>query len=489
MNGYILLLPVLLPIAAGALLSVFKFRKRTSLLIYVITVLGAEALICILTAFLGGGLSAELFTIAQNLTLYLHADTLSKVFLVLISCIWLLAGLFSFEYMENNEREKRFYGIYLIVGGILAGLAVSGNLITFYVFYEFMSLISMPLVLHDRTHESVMAALKYLYYSMAGALLALFGIFVLSYNGGGSLVFTAGGIQTLSQPSAVTYIAVFFMIIGFGAKAGMFPLHAWLPAAHPVAPAPASAVLSGVITKAGVLGVIRAVYYVAGAEMIAGTWVQYVWIILSLATVFMGSMLAYKEKILKKRLAYSTVSQVSYVMFGLSLLNSTAFAGALLHVVFHSLAKDTLFMCAGAVIHKTGRTKVAELKGTGKQMPCVMWCFLLASLSLIGIPPLAGFVSKWYLAVGSLETGITTASWLGPVILLISALLTAGYLLPICIQGFLPGKDYDYAVLEKKEPGYKMLIPLVIMTAFTVILGIWPAGLLNIFADIASAVL
>lgn len=489
MNGYILLLPVLLPIAAGALLSVFKFRKRTSLLIYVITVLGAEALICILTAFLGGGLSAELFTIAQNLTLYLHADTLSKVFLVLISCIWLLAGLFSFEYMENNEREKRFYGIYLIVGGILAGLAVSGNLITFYVFYEFMSLISMPLVLHDRTHESVMAALKYLYYSMAGALLALFGIFVLSYNGGGSLVFTAGGIQTLSQPSAVTYIAVFFMIIGFGAKAGMFPLHAWLPAAHPVAPAPASAVLSGVITKAGVLGVIRAVYYVAGAEMIAGTWVQYVWIILSLATVFMGSMLAYKEKILKKRLAYSTVSQVSYVMFGLSLLNGTAFAGALLHVVFHSLAKDTLFMCAGAVIHKTGRTKVAELKGTGKQMPCVMWCFLLASLSLIGIPPLAGFVSKWYLAVGSLETGITTASWLGPVILLISALLTAGYLLPICIQGFIPGKDYDYAVLEKKEPGYKMLIPLVIMTAFTVILGIWPAGLLNIFADIASAVL
>ena len=489
MNGYILLLPVLLPIAAGALLSVFKFRKRTSLLIYVITVLGAEALICILTAFLGGGLSAELFTIAQNLTLYLHADTLSKVFLVLISCIWLLAGLFSFEYMENNEREKRFYGIYLIVGGILAGLAVSGNLITFYVFYEFMSLISMPLVLHDRTHESVMAALKYLYYSMAGALLALFGIFVLSYNGGGSLVFTAGGIQTLSQPSAVTYIAVFFMIIGFGAKAGMFPLHAWLPAAHPVAPAPASAVLSGVITKAGVLGVIRAVYYVAGAEMIAGTWVQYVWIILSLATVFMGSMLAYKEKILKKRLAYSTVSQVSYVMFGLSLLNSTAFAGALLHVVFHSLAKDTLFMCAGAVIHKTGRTKVAELKGMGKQMPCVMWCFLLASLSLIGIPPLAGFVSKWYLAVGSLETGITAASWLGPVILLISALLTAGYLLPICIQGFLPGKDYDYAALEKKEPGYKMLIPLVIMTVFTVILGIWPAGLLNIFADIASAVL
>ena len=176
-------------------------------------------------------------------------------------------------------------------------------------------------------------------------------------------------------------------------------------------------------------------------------------------------------------------------MFGLSLLNEGAFLGALLHVIFHSLAKNTLFMSAGAIIHKTGKTRVDELKGTGKQMPCVMWCFLLASLSLVGIPPLAGFVSKWYLAVGSLESGISTASWLGPLILLVSALLTAGYLLPICINAFLPGRDFEPASSEKKEPSWLMLLPLFILSAFSLILGIWPSALTGILADIASAVL
>ena len=489
MNNYILLIPVLLPIAAGALLSLFKFKEKKKLHIYVLAVLAAQALICILTAVLADAPSLMLFSIFEGITVYFRADLLSKVFMVLISCVWLLAGLYSFEYLEHDEKERLFYGIYLIVGGVLAALCLAGNLVTFYIFYEFMSITSMPLVLHERTHESVFAAIKYLFYSMAGALLALFGIFVLSYEGGGSLEFTAGGLAAVQNASPLTFFAIFMMVLGFGVKAGMFPLHAWLPAAHPVAPAPASAVLSGIITKAGVLGVIRAVYYIAGADFIRGTWVQYVWVILSLVTVFMGSMLAYKEKVLKKRLAYSTVSQVSYVMFGLSLLNTTAFVGALLHVIFHSLAKNTLFMGAGAVIHKTGKTRTDELKGLGKQMPAVIWCFALASLSLIGIPPLCGFVSKWYLALGSLESGISTASWLGPVILLVSALLTAGYLLPICISAFLPGKDFDYASLEKKEPSWRMLLPLIAMAALSVILGIWPGGLVNIFADIASAVL
>lgn len=164
-------------------------------------------------------------------------------------------------------------------------------------------------------------------------------------------------------------------------------MHGWLPTAHPVAPAPASAVLSGVITKAGVLGIIRSVYYVAGPDMIKGTWVQYTWIILSILTIFMGSMMAYKEKVLKKRLAYSTVSQVSYILFGLSVMQPIAFVGALMHVIFHSLVKNTLFVSAGAIICKTGKTKVRQLVGIGKEMPVTMWCFTLVSLTLIGIPP------------------------------------------------------------------------------------------------------
>ena len=490
MNGMILLVPVLLPIAAGLLMALIHFGQRSQMLLYVGVVLGAEALIATAIAVWGGGTEAEVFSIAGGMTVAFGVDNLSRVFLVLIPWAWFLAGIFSFEYMEHEERQPWFYGVYLVVGGILAGLALADNLLTYYVFYEFMSLTSMPLVLHERTHESIMAAQKYLFYSMAGALMVLFGFFVLStQTGGGSLSFTAGGMLAGQEPTAVLLLAVFLAILGFGAKAGMFPMHAWLPSAHPVAPAPASAVLSGVITKAGVLGVIRVVYYVVGADFIRGTWVQYAWVTLALMTVFMGSMLAYKEKVLKKRLAYSTVSQVSYIMFGLAAMTPEAFVGAILHVIFHSLAKNTLFMSAGAIIHKTGKTKVDELTGIGKQMPAVMVCFTLASLSLIGIPPLGGFVSKWYLAVGALDSGVPVASWLGPIILLISALLTAGYLLPIAIHGFFPQGEVDAAQLENREPTWQMLLPMIVMAALSIVLGIWTSGLVELLGAVAETIL
>lgn len=244
------------------------------------------------------------------------------------------------------------------------------------------------------------------------------------------------------------------MLIGFGVKAGMFPLHAWLPAAHPVAPAPASAILSAVIVKAGVLAVIRTVYYIFGASFLRGTWVQTVWLTLTLITVFMGSMLAYREPVFKKRLAYSTVSQLSYILFGLAVMDVSSINGSLLHVLAHGLIKATLFLCAGAIIYTTGKTRVNELRGIGKEMPLLMWCYTIVSLGLIGIPPTGGFISKWYLAVGSLSGALPIFRWLGPAVLLISALLTAGYLLPLTIHGFLPGDDYDYAKHTKREPSF-----------------------------------
>ncbi len=233
---------------------------------------------------------------------------------------------------------------------MLIGLDFSANLVTMYVFYELMTLTSLPLVLHELTKDAVMAGLKYLFYSVAGAFLALFGILFLA-SISGTLAFTPGGVLggvSLAGKEGILLAAVCCMLLGFGTKAGMFPMHGWLPTAHPVAPAPASAVLSGLITKSGVLAVIRVVYYIVGPELLRGTWVQTMWILLSLLTVFMGSMLAYKEPVLKKRLAYSTVSQVSYILFGLSLLEPTAFVGALSHVVFHSMIKNGLFLAAGA---------------------------------------------------------------------------------------------------------------------------------------------
>ena len=221
--------------------------------------------------------------------------------------------------------------------------------------------------------------------------------------------------------------------------------------------------------------------------MIRGTWVQTVWLTLTLITVFMGSMLAYREKVMKKRLAYSTVSQISYILFGLALLNPEAMAGSLLHVVFHACIKSCLFLSAGAIIYKTGKTRVDELTGIGKEMPVTIWCYTFASLALVGIPPASGFISKWYLAGGSLESGIPIFSWLGPVILLVSALLTAGYLLPITIRGFLPGADYDYAGLEKKEPVLTMLIPLLILAGLSLLLGVFPNPLTQYLNEIIQS--
>lgn len=488
MNNYYLLVPIFLPVVAAIIEIFIKFRERKSLLIY-----NGAVLVCFLVSILAvmgqneETLTLTLVSITDGLVVYFHVDTISKIFACLVAFVWLLVGLAAFEYMGHEKNEKRFYMFYVIVGGVLAALCFAGNLFTMYLFYELMTLTSMPLVIHSLTHEAIMAAIKYLFYSVGGAFLVLFGFFVFAASGN-SLVFTPGG-GILGSASGLTLAAVFCMILGFGTKAGMFPMHGWLPTAHPVAPAPASAVLSGIITKAGVLGIIRVVYFIAGPDLIRGTWVQYTWMGLALTTVFMGSMLAYRENVLKKRMAYSTVSQVSYVLFGLSTLNSIAFVGAIMHVIFHSLVKNTLFVSAGAIIYKTGRTKVDQLLGIGKEMPVVMWCFTLVSLTLIGIPPTSAFVSKWYLATGAIDSGVPFLGVFGPIVLLISAVLTAGYLLTISIKGFLPGNKFDYTALKNYEPGILMLLPLIVMTVFAVVFGIWPAPLIRIFEAIASAVL
>ena len=333
-----------------------------------------------------------------------------------------------------------------------------------------------------------MAGLKYLFYSLAGAYMALFGLYFIEKYGN-TLTFSAGGVvsaQTAANHAGLLLGIAFVMLLGFGVKAGMFPMHAWLSSAHPVAPAPASAVLSAVIVKAGVLAIIRVVYFIFGAPFLRGTWVQNVWLILTLVTVFMGSMLAYREPVLKKRLAYSTISQISYILFGLAMMNQNSVTGSFLHVLSHGFIKAALFLCAGAIIYMTGKTRVDELQGIGKEMPVLLWCYTIVSLGLIGIPPTGGFISKWYLAIGSLNSGIPGFSWIGPVILLVSALLTAGYLLPITIHGFLPGADFDSSAIKKKEPSLFMLVPVIILTVLTVVIGLFPNGVISYLAQIIT---
>ena len=485
-----LLLSILVPFAAGLLILCKRdFASRKALLLFTGISLLAGAVLGLATLLTGGELF--LFSFGKNLDLYFHVDGLGKLFAGVVDVVWLLSGIYAFEYMKHEKEEKRFFGFYVMVFGILHGLTFAGNFVTFYLFYELMTLLSVPLILHNRSKEAIGGGLKYLFYSLFGAYMVLFGLFFLNrYTL--TLDFLPGGtldLAAVAENQGLLLIVAFSMILGFSVKAGMFPLHAWLPTAHPVAPAPSSAVMSGIIVKMGVLGMIRVVYYLVGADFLRGTWVQTAWMTLSLITVFMGSMLAYREKIMKKRLAYSTVSQASYILFGLSLLQPQAMTGALLHVVFHAVIKSCLFLSAGAIIYKTHKTNVEDLRGIGKEMPVAIWCYTFASAALIGIPPASGFISKWYLAAGALNSEIPYYSWIGPVVLLVSALLTAGYLLPITVKGFLPGADFDYGTLQKKEPNLTMLLPLLILAAATVLLGLLPGGLTEYIATIVTPVL
>lgn len=431
------------------------------------------------------------FTLLQMtdvLKISFRADETALLFAAFTTLMWLVVGIYSFGYMAHDEHKKRYAFFYILVYVVLMGLDFSANLVTMYLFYELMTLSSIPLILHEMKEESISAAMKYLYYSIAGAFLALFGIFVLSQMAP-TMDFVAGGSMTDLTNEGLVLAGVFLMILGFGAKAGMFPLHAWLPIAHPAAPAPASAVLSGVIAKSGVLAIIRVVFYIVGADKIRGSWVQIAWMVLALLTVVMGSARAFNENVLKKRLAYSTVSQISYVLFGLSTLHPVGMTGALLHVIFHSISKSLLFMGAGSIIHQTGITDVTQLRGMGRRMPVTVGGFAFAALSLVGIPPFAGFFSKWYLANGALSSGVKGFAWIGPVVLLLSALLTAGYLFPIVVQGFLPGKEYDKTPEKKCEAGLSMTIPMMVLSALTLLLGVFSNGLIERLRQLAGTML
>lgn len=430
-----------------------------------------------------------LFELVDHIPVYFHVDALGRLFVTVTSIVWIAVAIYSFTYMKHEKNEKRFFGFLLLVYSVLVALDFSGNLITFYLFYELMSISSVPLVLHNGSREAIMAALKYLFYSMLGAYCALFAIYML-YQNCESLNFTVGGTLQASsalQNRGILLVAVFVMIIGFGTKAGMLPFHAWLTSAHPVAPAPASAALSSIIVKSGVLALIRSIFYIVGPDFIRGTWVQAAWLILTILTIFMGSMLAYREKIFKKRLAYSTVSQASYILFGLALLQPTAFAGSMLHFVFHAFIKCALFMTAGIFIYRTGKTKVDEYIGIGKEMRITLWCYTFASLALVGIPPTSGFISKWYLAQGGLRSEQNVLAIVGIAVLLISALLTAGYLLPISLKGFLPGQEA--LVSKKKEKIDSMVMALLVLAVLAVVLGIIPNPMIQYVSRVAETLL
>ena len=477
-NAYLTLIPILFPIIAGfALFSRPIFEDRH---IYVGVMTFLTAGITFAAVCLTGSELIVLWRVTPSLSIAFRFDYPARAFACLVSFIWPLVTLYAFEYLRRRPPVDRFYCFFLSTYGILIGVACAANLLTLYLFYELMTFMTLPLVMHSQKRESIRATISYLLYSLTGAALALGGFFFFQVYGV-SMEFTPGGVLDMARISrehseGMILTVTFLTLVGFGAKAGIVPLHAWLPTAHPQAPTPASAVLSGLITKAGVIAMFRVVYYVVGDDFLRGTWVQTALICMALLTIFTGSMMAYIEPHLKKRIAWSSVSQVSYVVFAMMLLTPDGIRGAVLQIAAHAMAKSCLFLSAGVVIYFTLQGAnyhyADQLRGVGKELPITMTCFALASVSLIGLPVTGGFTAKWYMAAGAL--GLGGLGMFGIVILMVSALLTAGYLLPIVTDAFFPGDDYDYSsVLPFKMLPLKMLIPLLLLSAGTILTGVF----------------
>lgn len=477
-----MILPVLVPLLFGIAMFFIKTDEFRNTLTACATLL---TLLLVLMACIYPPETVTFFYLSDTVYLSFGIDGISRIFMVLFAFFWVFCTYYTQVYIKHEGKESRFFGFFLLTLSSLIALSLAQNLVTLYLCFEAMSLLSMPLVLHDGSRISRDAAMQYLGYSALGASLFLLGWFLAAAWLPNSN-FVAGGMALSSAPGGILTAAFFLMVLGFGAKAGMMPLQVWLPVAHPVAPAPASALLSSLVTKGGVIAIIRVTFYVFGADFVRGTWAQAVLLLLSIVTVFTGSMLALRTKLLKKRLAYSTVSQVSYVLFGLFLLNEAGFEGAFLQIIFHAFAKGILFLAAGVIIYTLGYTKVGELKGIGKRMRTTLICFTLGSLSLIGIPPAGGFIAKWYLADGGLSLNNPLAL-AGVIVLLISAVLTAFYLFEIITDAFFPGR--------KHKPGppvavsKKMLVPMIVFSAVILFFGFYPNLLLGLISGVSGTLL
>ncbi|MDD6616239.1 MAG: proton-conducting transporter membrane subunit [Lachnospiraceae bacterium] len=465
MNSTVLMVvAVLLPIAGGVLIPLLPFKKRLQMEIYIESVVLAVSALVIWLLFHRPEGIFTLFRFTGDLSISFHIDGLSTVFAGLVAALWPLATLYSFEYMKHEGHEKYFFMFYVITYGVTLGIALADNIVTMYCFYEILTMVTVPLVMHTLTREAILASRTYLYYSLGGAAFAFIGmIFILVY--GTTSEFVPGGVLNIGEDGLrknVLLLVYVLCFMGFSVKAAMWPFSSWLPKAG-VAPTPVTALLHAVaVVKAGAFTIIRVTYYSFGTDFLRGTWAQTVVLVFTIITIVYGCSRALKETHIKRRLAWSTVSNLSYILFGAALMTPLGLVGALSHMVFHAVMKICSFFCAGAVIYKSGRNYVYELNGFGRRMPKVFVIFTISGMALMGVPGLCGFISKWNLAKAVIASENPLA-YVGVAALLISALLTAVYMMSIAVRAFFPGKDFDYSTIsDVEDPNWMMILPLVI---------------------------
>lgn len=460
---------VLFPIGSALLLALIPERSdraRNTMAIFIAAVTAAMVLMILPEVLQGRIAFISVLTIFPGLELAFRADPLAILFGVIAAVLWVFTVVYSTGYMAHETDRRRYFVFFILSLGTTMGIAFSANLFVLYLFYELLTIFTYPLVIHTGGKKSQVAGKRYIIYSFVGAAFVLAAL-VMTYTLTGTLDFTPGGIVHPAVGQAGLWRLIFVcFVIGFGVKAAIMPLHAWLPAAM-VAPTPVSALLHAVaVVKSGVFSQLRVMYSVYGSEALSVLQLSLFVIVLVSITILVASVIALKQDVLKRRLAYSTISQLSYIILGAGLLTSLGLTGGLLHLLNHALLKITLFFCAGAIITVTGKEKISEMAGVGRQMPLTMLAFTICSIGMIGLPPTNGLISKLFLMAGSVEVGHPAVI----VVLITSALLNAAYFVPIIITAFF--KKGDFAPHPGAEAPLSMLGPIVLLALLCLVVGI-----------------
>ncbi|MGB9495056.1 MAG: proton-conducting transporter membrane subunit [Azonexus sp.] len=470
-NENLILIALLLPLA-GAL--GIALAGKLSNLREGITLATAVALFACVAQLLGPVLAGERPSIAlleplPGLPIAFQVEPLGMLFALIASGLWIVNSVYSIGYMRGNKEKNqtRFYICFALSIAAALAIAFSANLLTLFLFYEVLTLITYPLVTHAGTEKAKQGGRTYLAILMGTSVLFLLPAVIYTWHVAGTTDFRVGGILPAGMETGAEMVLLALFMFGIG-KAALMPFHRWLPAAM-VAPTPVSALLHAVaVVKAGVFSVVKIVVYIFGLDQLAGATG---WLIgIAGFTIVAASVVALHADNLKRRLAYSTVSQLSYVILAAAILAPLSVAGAALHIAAHAFGKITLFFAAGAIYTAAHKTEVSQLDGIGRRMPWTMVAFGIGALSMIGLPPAAGFVSKWYIVSGA----IAQAQWFALAVILLSTLLNAGYFLPILHRAFLRPLTAEDAAHPHGEAPLPMVVALSVTAAGTLALFFFP---------------
>ena len=532
LNPLFLVIPISLPLLGGLVMLVKPINHMMTRRIW------CEAVACVTSVCVWIALvqvrhePVTVYSFTRGFSVNFCVDGMATLFALMVSVMWPLVLLYAFEYMRGDENRNRFFAFYLMTYGITLGVCFASDMITMYLFFEMLTLVTIPLVVHYESHESMYAGRKYAAYTIGGASLGLMAV-VLTTISGQAGEFLYGGSISGSYDPRMMQLAFVLAFFGFGAKAAIFPLHDWLPVAS-VAPTPVTALLHAVaVVNSGVFAVLRMTYFVFGTDFLRGTPAQAVCVAAATFSLLFGAVQAIRERHFKRRLAYSTMSNLSYMLLGAMAMTPLGLAAALAHMLFHGIVKIVLFMCAGAFMHQAHKSYIYEINGVGKKMPVTFATYTLCAMSLTGIPLFCGFVSKWQLltacsqsaaafakeaaagaagaaASGAVGTAVGAAGgiagaarltallpvilkWLlyaGDAALIASAFMCAMYTLTISVRAFFTTEDKDlYRDSKVSEAGILILIPICFFCALNILFGVVPGPLLSFLNAIGRGIM